>query len=732
MTVSPALVAGPITPGAPTIDAGQSIILAATPSGGTAPYSYQWYADGSCTTAINGATSSSILVSPSATTTYSYKLGDSSQGTSPSLRCSASNTVAVNPVLIANPITPATPTIDSGQSVTLTSHALGGTSTISYQWYSDGTCGASITGATSSIYTASPTTTSTYSYKAIDSSFSPASQCSAGDTVTVAPGLIASGITPATPSIDDGQSITLTAHPSGGATPYSYQWNSGTSATCTSDTTALGTAATQTVSPAADTYYCYTVTDASFSAQSSPTDLVTVNPILVAGAVTPSSPRIDSGQSVTLTANPTGGTNPYHYKWYSSTNPICPSGTPVAATATLTGSPTTNTYYCYTVTDSSSGSPAVSVTSAASLATVNPVLAAGPITPSNPSIDNGQSIILTANPSGGTATYQYRWYSGTNPSCSSDTTPLGTGSTQAVSPASLTYYCYRVTDSSIGSPTASATSVTNLVAVSSPLTAGAITPSSPAIDNGQSITLTAKPSGGVSPYSYQWYSDGTCTASIPSATSSTYFASPLISTTYSYKVTDSAYSPASVCSPGDTVNVSLALVAGPIAPANPTIDAGQSVTLTSHASGGTQGLSYQWYSDDTCVASMTGATSSTYTASPGSTSIYSYTMVLGWYMQHTRLVCGIINLQRFTRYDYHILLQGDRLSEFSLVTMFSWRCCHCKPNTLGRSTEPIVPDDRRWPKSSVNIARVRWHGSPLLPMVFGWLLHDTHTRCDFV
>src|SRR6266571_4283866 len=97
-------------------------------------------------------------------------------------------------------------------------------------------------------------------------------------------------------------------------------------------------------------------------------------------------------------------------------------------------------------------------------------------------------------------------------------------------------------------------------------------------------------------------------------------------------------------------------------------------------------------------------------------------MVLGWYMQHTRLVCGIINLQRFTRYDYHILLQGDRLSEFSLVTMFSWRCCHCKPNTLGRSTEPIVPDDRRWPKSSVNIARVRWHGSPLLPMVFGWLL----------
>src|SRR3989442_14441446 len=186
------------------------------------------------------------------------------------------------------------------------------------------------------------------------------------------------------------------------------------------------------------------------------------------------------------------------------------------------------------------------------------------------------------------------------------------------------YYCYRVTDSSIGAPTASATSVTNLVAVSPQLVAGSIIPSSPSIDNGQSVVLTAKPSGGVGPYSYQWYSDGTCTASIPSAASSTYTASPASTAPYTYKVTDSAYSPASVCSPTDTVNVGLALMAGPIAPTNPTIDAGQSITLTSHASGGTPALSYQWYADGTCVASITGATSSTYNALPGSTSIYSY------------------------------------------------------------------------------------------------------------
>src|SRR5439155_672900 len=368
----------------------------------------------------------------------------------------------------------------------------------------------------------------------------------------------------------------------------------------------------------------YTATDAASSAQSSPTDLVTVNSILVAGTVTPSSPAIDNGQSVTLTANPSGGTNPYRYQWYLSTNTVCPSSASIATTANLLVSPTTSTYYCYTVTDSSNGSPALSVTSAAFLVTVNPALATGPITPSSPTVDKGQSITLTANSSGGTTPYQYQWYSGLSPTCSVDTTQLGTASTQMVSPTSLTYYCYRVTDGSIGGPTASATSVTDLVAVSPALVADAMAPPSPSIDNGQSIAFTAKPSGGSGPYSYQWYSDGTCTVPIPSATSSTYTASPSSTTSYAYKVSDSAYSPSSVCSQGNTVTVNSALIAGPISPLNSTIDNGQTITLTSHASGGTPSLSYQWYLDGTCGTSILGANLSTYTTSPTVTGIYSY------------------------------------------------------------------------------------------------------------
>src|SRR5206468_10434308 len=96
--------------------------------------------------------------------------------------------------------------------------------------------------------------------------------------------------------------------------------------------------------------------------------LVTTNTILTAGPITPSTPAIDNGQTITLSANPSGGTTPYHYQWYQSASQTCPSGSPLPSTAsTLSVSPASNTYYCYTVTDSSIGSPAPSAPSPAKI-----------------------------------------------------------------------------------------------------------------------------------------------------------------------------------------------------------------------------------------------------------------------------------------------------------------------------------------------------------------------------
>src|SRR5437773_6096252 len=179
---------------------------------------------------------------------------------------------------------------------------IGGTQPYSYHWYLDGTCTNSISGADSPTYIASPSVATTYSYRVSDSANSPESKCSTGDLVNVNSALIPGAVTPAAPTIDSGQSVVLKATPSGGTTPYTYQWYSGTSATCSSDATALGTSPVQVVSPTSSTYYCYTVTDSAFThaTQSSATDLLTVNRGLVAGDITPSNPTIDSGQSVVL------------------------------------------------------------------------------------------------------------------------------------------------------------------------------------------------------------------------------------------------------------------------------------------------------------------------------------------------------------------------------------------------------------------------------------------------
>jgi hypothetical protein len=160
----------------------------------------------------------------------------------------------------------------------------------------------------------------------------------------------------------------------------------------------------------------------------------------------------------------------------------------------------------------------------------------------------------------------------------------------------------------------------------SSLTAGAPTPSAPTIDSGQSITLTANPSSGTKPYSYQWYtasSSGTCSTSdtaISGATSSTYAASPTSSAYYCYIVTDSESPAKTADSPTGLVTVNPALGTPSISPSSATYDSGQTITLTASASGGTAPYSYQWYNDTTGTpTAISGATSATFTETAGAT-----------------------------------------------------------------------------------------------------------------
>ncbi len=100
--------------------------------------------------------------------------------------------------------------------------------------------------------------------------------------------------------------------------------------------------------------------------------------------------------------------------------------------------------------------------------TVNPRLVAGPISPLGAAIDNGQSVTLTAHPSGGTPPYSYQWSWSISPSFGADATLLGTSSTQTVVPDSNTFYYYTVGDASQGEPPAKASSPPALLRVNAP------------------------------------------------------------------------------------------------------------------------------------------------------------------------------------------------------------------------------------------------------------------------
>jgi len=651
VSVSPtAFSVGTATPASPIIDSGQSVVLTANPSGGTSPYTYQWYSSAAAcvpntlgTTTITGATHATYTASPGATANFCYIASDSSVGTPAGTGTSAADAVTVNTALTvptAPAITPTAPYGDSGYAILLTTAApTGGTTPYSYQWMSgaSATCSSdtAIATATASTYSAAPTATTYYCVAYSDSSTNPPTVYSPTIKYTVNATLTAGAITPAAPVVDTGSgeaaSLVLTANPTGGAlnlpsVGYTYQWYSGLFASCAADTNLLGTTVSISPAPASSTFFCYSVTDMDgTTALTAAADLVTVNPALVVGTATPAAPYIDSGQSVTLTANPSGGTAPYTYQWFNGVgcSNLIPGATASSLVVTAGGG------YCYRVTDSSYGTLVqASATSTADTVTVNTALSVV-VGPAATTIDTGSSVLLTATPSGGMVFYTYQWYSGSSSTCSSDTGIGGaTGATYLASPTSTKQYCVGVKDGSTNSPTAYST--TAVVTVNVLPSAGAPTASGTAIDTGvaESITLTATPTGGTVPYTYQWYSgvSSSCASDVTSVgTTAAIVVSPASSTYYCYKVTDSLT--ASATSTTVLVTVNSALTAGTATTSAPAVDLGQTVTLTAAVSGGTPTYSYQWFTGSATCTGMSliaGATTATYAASPLATTHYCY------------------------------------------------------------------------------------------------------------
>jgi hypothetical protein len=142
-----------------------------------------------------------------------------------------------------------------------------------------------------------------------------------------------------------------------------------------------------------------------------------------------------------------------------------------------------------------------------------------------------------------------------------------------------------------------------------------ISPLTAKIKIGESVTFTSSVSGGLSPYSYQWYLNG---SAVSGATSFTWTFTPTATGYYIVylKVTDGT--PQTVKSNEASVTVASPLAVS-ISPMSASIVVGQSVAFTSTVSGGYPPYSYQWYLNDVAVS---GATSNGWTFTPTSSGIY--------------------------------------------------------------------------------------------------------------
>jgi hypothetical protein len=306
-------------------------------------------------------------------------------------------------------------------------------------------------------------------------------------------------ILPTVATLDIGQSQIFTLTASYGTPPCTYQWYL--------DGVAVSGAngSTWTFMPESSGYYdVYAkVTDAAGAVAKSNTAFVIVNPAFSV-SILPTNATLDFGQSVTFTSAVSGGTSPYEYQW--CLNGVAVSG---ATSPAWTFTPSSfGIYYVYLNVTDMAGAGAKSDTAyiiASSALSVS-------ISPSSVTLDVGQPWPFAVAVSGGTPPFVGQWYLNGSRVPTGPIIPY-----TMLRPGFYTVYL-RVTDA-VGATVTSNTANLTL----NPAVSVSILPTAVAIGVGQSHTFNATVSGGTSPYSFQWYLDGSAVAG---ATSSTWTYTP--------------------------------------------------------------------------------------------------------------------------------------------------------------------------------------------------------------
>lgn len=454
---------------------------------------------------------------------------------------SVSESFGYNSVFLVGTATESNSIIDIGQDTLQTANPSQGTQPyVNYQWYTIAgstapgcTAQNTITSATSSTYLGAPTTTNSYAYKVSDSaSLAANTACSSGDTVTVNAMPTANAILSNT-LLDSGQTVTITLQTSGGRSPFTANLVNvtGSIKQGAANVLVFTIAGSNAISFTALTStnnnqftYVYNAIDYGTTTNdpfNSIYNTITVNTVLMTtGTPLPSSPKIDLGQQISLTASAaTGGTQPYSYQWYSNygSSVTCSgAGNAISGAITLSPSafgPTTINSYAVLVTDDAT--TAVTQCSSGDTVTVNGALSGTSITASNALADQGQWETMTFIWSGGTPNYNSNIIAANSADAHPIIANAITGFSIGASPSTFTFQL-PMSNNDLGTIKASgnvldgsSVGATNGLilgsfSVNMPLSSISLTPPTASFIIGNTQVLTGSISGGTSPYTYNY------------------------------------------------------------------------------------------------------------------------------------------------------------------------------------------------------------------------------------
>jgi hypothetical protein len=408
--------------------------IATTVSGGSSPYTYLW---------SNSATTASI--SNLAAGSYTITVTDKNM-------CTATKNITVSePTQLTASISTNHVSCNGGSNGSAVVTASGGTAPYSYSWNVGGT-NASNTNLSAGTYTVVITD---------------ATGCTTSSSVTITEPAVLSATTNKTDVFcNGGNNGSASVNVSGGTTPYTYSWSSGSLSSSSNNLTA-GT-------------YHVTITDANGCTLSK--CVIIGEPTLLSASVSSTNVSCNGGNNGSATVIAVGGTAPYSYNWSNSGSS--------ASNNNLTAGT-----YTVVVTDANACTYSNSVT------ITEPAVLALTTSSTNVLCDGGSDGSASVTANGGTAPYTYAWSNG--------------GATANTSNLSVGTYSVVVSDANNCSATASVT-ITQPTSLTLSFTTANVS-----CNGGNNGSTTANVNGGTAPYTYAW-SNGGATATINNLIAGTY------------------------------------------------------------------------------------------------------------------------------------------------------------------------------------------------------------------